>query len=183
MTEGRASRGTTRIEPTDATAGFSSGVHTIDDYFARHAVPNDTVGVNRAYVLRRRAEDEATLPPILGFYTLSMANEESSVLEKVLGRKLPKYPSPVALIGRLAVDQRVQRRGVGEVLLVDALRRIQQAADVVGCVGTIVDAKNESAARFYAKYGFVDVEGDGCWPQRLFLSLRRTPNHTMLPEE
>ena len=127
-------------------------------------------------MLRPGASDAAEEPKVRGFYTLSMASEASVVLAKVLGVKLPKYPSPVALIGRLAVDRRVRGRRLGELLLVDALRRVAVAADMVGCVGTVVDAKDEQAARFYAKYGFLGL-GDGVdgWPRRMFLAMSATP--------
>ena len=135
MSEAETPYTTTRIDPADSKAGFSSGVQALDDYFVRHAVANDESGISRAYVLRRGAEDDSVLPSILGFYTLSMASAEPSLLAKVIGRKLPKYPVPVALIGRLAVDHRAQRRRLGERLLVDALRRIVHVANVVGCRG------------------------------------------------
>jgi predicted N-acetyltransferase YhbS len=77
---------------------------------------------------------------------------------------------PVALIGRLAVDARVQGRGVGEVLLLDALRRAVDAAQIVGCVGIVVDALDVGAERFYAKYDFVTVAPEA-WTRRMFLPL------------
>lgn len=169
MSESEPSYVTTSIEPADAKAGFSCGNHALDDFFARHAVRNDEAGVGRAYVLRRDADD-AALPVVLGFYTLSMASAESAQVAKVLEKKLPKYPMPVALIGRLAVDQRAQGRRLGEKLLLDALRRVVDASAVIGCTGIIVDAKDEGAARFYAKYDFVAVTDDG-WPQRMFLPI------------
>lgn len=169
MSEFDPSYVTTPIEPADAKAGFSCGDHALDDFFARHAVRNDKAGVGRAYVLRRDASDDVALPTVLGFYTLSMASAESSQVAKVLEQKLPKYPMPVALIGRLAVDRRAQGRRLGEKLLLDALRRVVDASAIVGCTGVIVDAKDEGAARFYAKYDFVAVtEG---WPQRMFLPI------------
>jgi hypothetical protein len=105
---------TTQIEPIDAKAGFSCGKHSLDDYFKRHAVANDRSGISRAYVLRRGSADPPELPTVLGFYTLSMALVESAPLAQVLEAKLPRYPMPVALIGRLAVDARVQGRRLGE---------------------------------------------------------------------
>jgi predicted N-acetyltransferase YhbS len=74
----------------------------------------------------------------------------------------------VALIGRLAVDERAQGRRLGEVILLDALRRVLDAADVVGCVGAIVDAKDEGAERFYAKYDFETISAEK-WPHRMFV--------------
>lgn len=161
---------TTQIEPDDAASGFACGKHPLDDYFKRHAVPNDRAGISRAYVLRRVENDPAELPDVLGFYTLSMAVAESAPIAKVLEAKLPKYPMPVALIGRLAIDARAQGRRLGETLLIDALHRVVDAAGLVGCTGIIVDAKDESAEAFYAKYDFITVS-DETWPHRMFLPL------------
>ena len=100
-------------------------------------------------------QGDAALPTVLGFYTLSMASVPSADVAKAVGAKLPRYPMPVALIGRLAVDRRAQGRRFGEALLVDALRRVVDAASLVACIGIVVDAKNESAARFYERYDFL----------------------------
>lgn len=170
MTQQSSPYDTAPIEPADTGAGFSSGKHPLDDYFARHAIANDATGVGRAYVLRRGPDDDAALPDILGVYTLSMASVESAQVSEVLKRKLPKYPMPVALIGRLAVDQRAQRRGLGERLLMDALRRVLDAANLVGCLGIIVDAKDEAAQGFYERYDFATVTSAD-WPRRMFLAL------------
>ena len=119
------------------------------------------------YVARRREDDLPTLPAILGFYTLSMASVSAD--SSALREKMPRYPLPVALIGRLAVDQRAQGRRLGEVILLDALKRVLDAANVVGCLGVIVDAKDEGAERFYAKYDFETISADA-WPHRMFVS-------------
>ena len=95
---------------------------------------------------------------------------ESSDASRALAKKLPRYPMPVALIGRLAVDRRAQGRRLGEKLLVDALRRVVDASGLLGCIGVVVDAKDESAERFYTNYGFV-VVGSQSWPRRMFLPL------------
>ena len=121
------------------------------------------------YVARRREDDPPTLPAILGFYTLSMASVSADSIASVLREKMPKYPLPVALVGRLAVDQRAQGRRLGEVILLDALKRVLDAANVVGCLGVIVDAKDEGAERFYAKYDFETISADA-WPHRMFVS-------------
>ena len=114
---------TSPIEPADASLGFRSGTHPMDDYFRRHAAANDVLGIGRAYVLRRAPDQDPSLPVVLGYYTLSMALVASADIAESLERKLPKYPLPVALIGRLAVDERARDRRLGELLLIDALRR------------------------------------------------------------
>jgi hypothetical protein len=170
MSESDSPYVTTPIEPADAKSGFSCGKRPLDDYFARHSVANDTASIGRAYVLRSGAGDPAELPSVLGYYTLSMASAESALVAKVLETKLPKYPMPVALIGRLAIDHRAQGRRLGEKLLLDALHRVVDAATLVGCTGIIVDAKDEDDERFYIKYDYVTVTADG-WPRRMFLPI------------
>lgn len=158
------------IAGTDATSGFRSGVHALDDYFRRHAVANSEAGVGRAYVIRRTDGDDPSFPEVLGYYTLSMALIAAAAVEGALARRLPKYPMPVALIGRLAVDERARGRRIGEALLVDALRRVADASTLLGCVGVIVDAKDVVAEDFYVRYGFVTIEA-ATWPRRLFLPM------------
>ena len=170
MTKVAVVYGTVRVEATDTISGLRSGHHALDDYFARHALPNDAAGISRAYVRRRSPNDDASLPVVLGFYTVSMATASATDVSKAITHRLPKYPLPVALIGRLAVDERARGLRVGEQLLLDALQRVLAAAELVACLGVIVDAKDESAAAFYSKYGFVSLTVE-VWPQRMFLSL------------
>jgi ribosomal protein S18 acetylase RimI-like enzyme len=162
---------TTGIDPADVRKGFKSGTHALDDYFARYALPNDSAGIARAYVLRRGETDDEALPEVLGFYTLSMASVAAADVAEAVGAKLPRYPMPVALIGRLAVDTRARARRLGEKLLMDALHRVVDAAALVACIGIIVDAKNQPAADFYDRYDFATVTEDEEWPRRMFLPI------------
>jgi len=155
------------ITADDVGMDFRSGVHPLDDYFARHALPNDRAGVSRCFVLRPEVPE---LPVVCGFYTLSMASVQADAIRAALKGRLPRYPLPVALIGRLAVDERARGRGFGEELLIDALARVVGAGESVGCVGIIVDAKNDGAERFYGKYDFTTVEADA-WPRRMFVPM------------
>jgi len=58
---------------------------------------------------------------------------------------------PAGLIGRLAIDQRFQPRGLGSLLVVDAAGRAMRAAPVIYAL--LVDAKSEDAAAFYVRLG------------------------------
>lgn len=159
------------IGPADPSSGFRSGTHALDDYFQRHALTNDHGDVGRAYVLDASTEEVATgLPAVLGFYTLSMASVASQEVAPVIAKRLPRYPMPVALIGRLAVDERARGRRLGETLLLDALARVVEAARLIACLGVIVDAKDMAAEGFYAKYDFVTIEPTS-WPRRMFLPI------------
>lgn len=156
------------ITEADAASLFRCGKHPLDDYFARHAVANDRSGVSKAFVLPGRVE--AGEPEVLGYYTLSMALLGSAEASSVLKSRLPRYPMPVALIGRLAVHEQTRGRGLGELLVGDAFDRVLALADQIGCLGIVVDAKDEDAERFYLKYAFTTVETAN-FPRRMFLPL------------
>jgi GNAT superfamily N-acetyltransferase len=129
MTEtGKPTYLTRRIGSADPASGFRCGKHALDDYLRRHALANDQKNIGRAYVVDASPDDVAAgLPQVIGFYTLSMAAAVSADVASVIGEKLPRYPMPVALIGRLAVDDRARGRRLGEALLVDALQRVVAA--------------------------------------------------------
>lgn len=99
-----------------------------------------------------------------------MAQVTYAELPKTVRRRLPKrYPVPVARIGRLGVSSSVQGRRVGSSLLINALTRCARAAEEIGAVGVIVDAKHTQAQAFYKKYGFIEFTES---PLTLFISIR-----------
>ena len=61
------------------------------------------------------------------------------------------------LLGRLAVSSEFRGQGLGETLLMDALHRSLDSSKQVAATGVIVDGKDESAAAFYKKYGFIEL--------------------------
>ena len=67
----------------------------------------------------------------------------------------PKHAIPVVLLARLAVDLSYQGQKVGEGLLKEALLKILAASSIIGVRAVLVHAKDQKAAAFYAKYGFV----------------------------
>ena len=84
---------TRRIGPGDPACGFRCGKHALDDYFARHALPNDQAGIGRAYVSEASPEDtDRGLPAVRGFYTLSMATVIPADIASAMSKKLPRYP-------------------------------------------------------------------------------------------
>ena len=75
-----------------------------------------------------------------------------------VAKKLPRYPVvPAALLGRLAVSQEWQGKGLGSILLADALLRT--ARTELGVFAMIVDAKDDAARRFYQHFGFTLLLG------------------------
>lgn len=87
-------------------------------------------------------------------------------------RGLPLYDLPIILLARLAVDRRFAGRGLGHALISEAFRVSLRVADEVGCRCIITDAYRDRIS-WYAKYGFVPIEGGmQSGPQRMFLDLR-----------
>ncbi len=90
---------------------------------------------------------------IVGYYTLSATSVNLSDVDEVWRRKLPRYGQvPAVLLGRLAVTEEVQGRGLGELLLADAIRRADR--NELGWAVFLVKAKHRHAAGFYHRFHF-----------------------------
>lgn len=154
------------IEPLgshhDRTA-FSCGEPALDAYLQRQASQDIRRRVAQVFVAVGDAPGK-----IAGYYSLSAASFEKDELPLALAKRLPHYPVPAAVLGRLAIDREQQGRGLGETLLLDAIRRVVGASTTIAVYAIIVDAKNERAQTFYERYGFRAFASE---PRRLFLPL------------
>jgi GNAT superfamily N-acetyltransferase len=147
-----------RIGPLHAAvdaAAFHCGQAALDEYIRRYASQDVRRNLARVFV----ASPAGSSGRLAGYFTLSAGSVGCSDLPASLARKLPRYPVPVALIGRLAVDSEFQGKGLGAILVADACRKVVQAGAVLAVAGIVVDAKDVSAARFYAHFGFVPMPG------------------------
>ncbi len=109
---------------------------------------------------------------IAGYYTLSSDNIRVDDLPAGLVKqlKLPRYPALGAtLIGRLARDLSFRGQGLGEVLLIDALKRALAMSRKIASAAVVVDAKDDNARRFYTGFGFIDFPET---VNRLFLPMQ-----------
>jgi GNAT superfamily N-acetyltransferase len=141
---------------------FQCGQPALDEYIRRYAAQDVRRNVARVFL----ATPENDPQRLAGFFTLSAGSVNCLDLPESLARKLPRYPVPVALIGRLAVAGEFQGRGLGAILLADACRKVAQASAVLAVAGIVVDAKDAGAASFYRHFGFLTLPGD---PTRLLL--------------
>ena len=66
---------------------------------------------------------------------------------------------PAALVGRLAVDRRHAGRGLGSILLADAVLKTDLASQSLGIAVIVVDPLGAAARSFYRSFGFVDAVG------------------------
>lgn len=130
---------------------FDCGEESLNEFLKKFARQNDKRGLGKTFVLIEEGKTE-----VLGYYTLS----SGSVTFDEVPENLPRYPIPVAHIGRLAVDKKTKGQGLGELLLVDALQKISKIAEQMGIFAVEVYALNESARKFYLKYGFTELLDD-----------------------
>lgn len=151
---------TTPLASHHDRAAFTCGKPSLDNYLRDRAVPDAKGFSTITFVL----VDEADQRTIHAYYSLSSTSIEfGSVPSSVTKRlRISKHRLMSAtLIGRLAVAASMHRRGLGEALLFDALKRAYVAAQQVGSALVIVHALDAEAEQFYKKYGFVafdDVE-------------------------
>ena len=134
-------------------ASFSCADRDLDRFLHEIALQAQRKGVAASFV----AIDDEEPSRIIGYYTLSSYVVEGVDLPQALRRshKLPRHAVPSTLLGRLAIDSAFQGRGIGAVLLVDALKRSYRASRDVGSVCVIVQAKNERLAAYYENFGFI----------------------------
>lgn len=126
---------------------FSCGAEALDEYLRRFARQHADTNVSRTYVAAVGAE-------ICGYYSLAMSGIRRENLPAKHAGRFPNFPLPVARLARLAVAMQHQRQGLGELLLADALQRCLRLAAEIGMIGVVVDAKDESARKWYQRYEF-----------------------------
>jgi ribosomal protein S18 acetylase RimI-like enzyme len=97
---------------------------------------------------------EADTDRVAGFFTLSAAAIPIVELPQAQRQKLGRYPAvPAARIGRLATSTAFQGQGLGTAMLVKAMACA--AASPVACFALLVDARDETAVKFYERHGFI----------------------------
>ena len=117
------------------------------DFWLKHrALKNQTTWASRTFV----ACDGSR---VVAYYALASSAVTVDAAPGRFRRNMPD-PIPVVVLGRLAVDQSLQGKGVGRALVRDAGLRVIQAADTIGIRGMIVHALSAEAKAFYERTGF-----------------------------
>jgi predicted N-acetyltransferase YhbS len=134
------------LRATDDRRGFSSGHSDLDRYFREHAGRHSRKRISHIEVADLAGQ-------IVGYSATAPGQITANDLPAELARRLPRHPLPILRLARLAVAEDRQRRGIGGLLLRNALRQALDLRDGFGCVGVVVDAK-AGAIGYYAAFGF-----------------------------
>lgn len=145
--------------------GFRCGKDSLERYLRETAKGHLAKGVSITRVL---VERNARKPkPVLGYFTLT-STVASATNWPGVAKSLPSMPVPMVLLGRIAVAENWQGRGVARLLLAAARQIAAVSMRGAGGIGMAVDPADEELVDFYAKYGFRRVDDESL---RMFLPL------------
>lgn len=130
---------------------FSSGEDSLDSWLQNRALDNLKVGASRTYVICQSASFT-----VIGYYAICMGQILNRDVMGSMRRNMPKH-IPAVMLGRLAVDQKWQGKGLGKALLYDAVQRSTRAAQEVSARLLIVHAISNDAEVFYSRHGFIHL--------------------------
>jgi ribosomal protein S18 acetylase RimI-like enzyme len=157
--------GPSPLRATHERGNFNSGSEALDNTLKHRASQDAKRGIAFPYVLF----DEET-GEIAGYYTLTASSIELQDLPSALAVKLPAHGVlGASLIGRLAVDLKYQRQGLGSLLVAHAVKQALHE-NPAASIAVVVDALNDDAVAFYKALGFILLPESG---RKLFL-LRET---------
>ena len=151
-----------KLHRTHAVEEFTRGQIDLDRFLIRHALQAQQVGSALTYV---GLCDQA----VIGFYTLVVGEVGHADAPERVIKGMPRHPVPLMVLARLAVHHDWQGRRIGAGLLLDALMRTLQAADIGGIRALAVNARDETAASFYRHFGFVPSPTDA---RHLFMLIK-----------
>ena len=144
---------------------FTCGRKLLDDYLHTQAKQDVKRRLSACFIL---ADNQNR---VKGYYTLSSTSILREVLpEEVIKKLPPSYTNlPATLLGRLAIDSSFKGQGLGELMLIDALKRSYNTSlSSIGSMAVIVDPIDEEAVKFYQKYGFILLPDSG----KMFIAMK-----------
>jgi GNAT superfamily N-acetyltransferase len=150
-------------------AGFDCGSVAQSEWLARHALQAHQSGTSRVYVV---TSDAASRQVVAGYYALaagSVAPAPAAAPQR-LAQGAGSYHQPVVILTRLGVDLSCQGLGLGRALVVDALRRVGTASDVIGVRALLIHCENDTARDFYLRLAKFDASPTD--PLHLFLLIK-----------
>jgi predicted GNAT family N-acyltransferase len=149
---------TESLNPKHRKKEFSCGKEMLDNYLHKQANQDIKRKLAACFVLN---DKEMNL--LKGYYTLANNSIPQELIPTEFQKKLPKsYISiPTTLLGRLAIDNRFLGKGIGKLLLIDALKRSYEISQSIGSFAVVVGPLDNDAEKFYDQYGFIKLPDSG----------------------
>ncbi|MBP5977260.1 GNAT family N-acetyltransferase [Brasilonema sp. CT11] len=148
-------------------ADFDCGKPPLNDFLIKYALQNQASGGARTYVLTRAER-------VIGYYSLAPASISPDDAPARVIKGQGRYPVPVILMARFAIDIGEQGKGLGKALFRNALRRSLAGAQTIGGRAFLVHAKDEEAHAFYLKFGMEESPTNPLHLLLLFKDIRRS---------
>lgn len=145
---------------------FFCGNTMLDNYLKKQVNQDIKRKLATCFVITDKSKPDE----IVGFYTLSNNSISLESIPESFRKKLPRsYLKILAiLLGRLAVDAKEHGKGIGNLLLFDALKRSYEISKILGSFAVLVDPIDVEAENFYQKYGFTKLPDSG----KMFLTMK-----------
>jgi predicted GNAT family N-acyltransferase len=146
------------LNKTHNRKSFDCRIPALNDYLKIQAGQDMRRKLSACFVITQTENSD-----VLGYYTLSNYSIPPTHFPESVRKKFPpNYNSiPVTLLGRLAVNGNQKGKGLGKILLIDALRRTYEASLEIGSLAVVVDPIKQEAMEFYRKYDFVLLPDSG----------------------
>lgn len=151
-----------KLHRTHIVEPFTCGQPELDRFLARHALQAQQASSSQTYVAVSGDE-------VVGFYTIVAGEVAHAQAPERVVKGMPRHPIPLLVLARLATHTHVQGRGIGSGLLLDALGRTLQVADMIGVRALAVHAKDDGASAFYRHFGFTPSPTDA---RHLFMIIK-----------
>lgn len=158
------------VEPLSAghaVAGFDCGSRAQSVWLVEHALQAHRAGLSRVYVVRDTDHPDRR---VVGYYALAAGSVAPADAAPRMRQGAGRYHQPVVILTRLGVDRSVQGVGLGRALVVDALRRIAAAGEVIGVRAVLIHCETEAARDFYL--GLAKFEASSTDPMHLLLLMK-----------
>jgi GNAT superfamily N-acetyltransferase len=142
-----------RLSKSHERGAFCCGKESLDTFLKTLVGQYEKKRIGRTFVATAPVDKR-----VLGYYTAAAGSFTLSALPEKARKGLPKHPVPTIHLGRLAVDQSCQGKGLGEILLFHFLKRALEVSQGLGVFAVDVWAMDEQALPFYLKYGFIPLQ-------------------------
>jgi len=149
------------ISPHHLLDMLSSGEPELDHWLKQRALKNHLNNASKTFVVHQNLQ-------VIGYYCLATGSITTHEAPGKIKRNMPN-PIPVMVLGRLAIDESWQGKGLGKGMLKDALLRTASISREVGVKALLVHTLSDAAKHFYKRFGFMESPIS---PMTLMLSLK-----------